>query len=165
MRICGNFQDASALGEISHSRDRLLHERERECQDQFDSGLRQNLYGDERDKNVHETVKRAQKLELIHKLAESRRDRRQWKTLCSHEESEPFEKVRASNPDDTHTQLDETFAAIQTSMHNIESRFDRSGKFKLPQIARQTQQAEQQLAKQQSRWNRPQNNIQTSCKA
>ena len=133
-----------SLGDIAFS-DKPLHERERESRDQFleglsDSRLRQKLYEDERERNFYETVERAQELELIQKLAESRRDRRPAKIHSSYEESEPLEKVRASYSDKT--RFDEQFAALQTSMNNIASRFDRLEATICQQSAEQTERLE-----------------------
>ena len=130
------------LGDIAFS-DQPLREREREMRDQFleglfDSRLQQKLYEDERDRNFYETLQRAQELEVIQKSAESRRDRKSDKMRYSRDEADPSELVRAGYSN--HHQLEENFAAIQTSMQNIASRFDRFENTLSQQSAQQLEQ-------------------------
>ena len=66
----------------------------------FDSRIQLNLYEDERDRDFGETLQRAQELEVIHKTHESKRERK-------------LDKLRK-----------EKFAALQTSLTNVASRFD-----------------------------------------
>ena len=120
-----------------------FREREREMRDQFieglfDSRIQTNLYEDERDRDFGETLQRAQELEIIHKTQESRKDRKFDKLRYSQNDLEYSDTVRAGNSNNN--QIEEKFAAIETSLTNVASRFDRFENSICQHISKQTEQ-------------------------
>ena len=89
----------------------------------FDSRIQLSLYEDERDRDFGETLRRAQELEIIHKTHESKRERKHDKLRYLHNESEDPDLIRAGYS--SNNQIAEKFAALQTSVTNVASRFDR----------------------------------------
>ena len=105
-----------------------LREREREMKDQFieglfDSRIQIELYEDERDHDFGETLLRAQELEIVHKTDKSKRERKLDKLRYSLDKFEDPEIVKAGYSNNN--QIEEKFAALQTSLTNVASRFDR----------------------------------------
>ena len=120
-----------------------FREREREMRDQFidglfDSRIQINLYEDERDRDFEETLQRAQELEIIHKTQESRKVLKFDKLRYSQNDLEYSDTVRAGNSNNN--QIEEKFAAIETSLTNVASRFDRSENSICQHISNQTEQ-------------------------
>ena len=120
-----------------------LRERERDMRDQFieglfDSRVQINLYEDERDRDFGETLQRAQELEIIHKTQESIKDRKFDKLRYSQNDLEYSDTVRAGYSNNN--QIEEKFAAIETSLTNVASRFDRFENSICQHISKQTEQ-------------------------
>ena len=84
----------------------------------FDSRIQLNLYEDERNRDFGETLQRAQELEVIHKTHESKRERKLDKLRYSHDEYEDPDLMRAGYS--SNNQIEEKFAALQTSLTNVE---------------------------------------------
>ena len=104
-----------------------LREREKDMRDQFieglfDSRIQTKLYEDERDRDFGETLQRAQELEIFHKTQESKRERKTDKLRYSYDDPESSDVVRAGYSNNN--RIEEKFAAIQTSLYNVASRFD-----------------------------------------
>ena len=97
-----------------------------------------NLYEDERDRDFGETLQRAQELEIIHKTQESRKDRKFDKLRYSQNDLEYSDTVRAGYSNNN--QIEEKFAAIETSLTNVASRFDRFENSICQHISKQTEQ-------------------------
>ena len=130
------------LAEIAFP-EKPLRERERDMRDQFieglfDSRVQINLYEDERDRDFGETLQRAQELEIIHKTQESRKDRKFDKLRYSQNDLEYSDTVRAGYSNNK--QIEEKFAAIETSLTNVASRFDRFENSICQHISKQTEQ-------------------------
>ena len=89
----------------------------------FDSRIQIELYEDERDHDFEETLLRAQELEIVHKTDKSKRERKLDKLRYSLDKFEDPEIVRAGYSNNN--QIEEKFAALQTSLTNVASRFDR----------------------------------------
>ena len=120
-----------------------LRERERVMRDQFiegllDSQIRTKLYEDERDRDFGETLQRAQELEIIHKTQESRKERKFDKLRHSQNELGYSDTVRAGYSNNN--QIDEKIAAIETSLTNVASRFDRFENSICQHISKHTEQ-------------------------
>ena len=131
-----------------------LRERERDMGDQFieglfDSRIQINLYEDERDRDFGETLQRAQELEIIHKTHESKRERKLEKLRYSYDEYEDPDLVRAGYSNNS--QIEEKFAAIQTSLTNVAKRFDRFENSICQQISKQTDQMTKHLEQSSSK--------------
>ena len=87
------------------------------------------MYQDETNRNFCEVLQRAQELELILKNArdvDQRRDNttRADRVRFSYDDWEQDNVVRASFPN-SHGQVEEKFAALQTSMSTVENRLDK----------------------------------------
>ena len=87
------------------------------------------MYGDETNGNFCEVLQRAQELELIQKNArdvDQRRDKttRADRVRFSYDDWEQDNVVRASFPN-SHGQVEEKFAALQTSMGTVVNRLDK----------------------------------------
>ena len=128
--------------------EKSLRERERDMRDQFiegrfDSRIQLNLHGDERDCDFGETLQRARELEIIHKTHESKRERELDKVRYSHDEYEDSDLIRAGYS--SNNQYEEKFAALQTSLTNVASRFDRFENSICQQISKQTDQMTKHL--------------------
>ena len=120
-----------------------FREREREMRDQFieglfDSRIQINFYEDERDRDFGETLQRAQELEIFHKTQESRKDRKFDKLRYSQNDLGYSDTVRAGYSNNN--QIDENFAAIETSLANVASRFDRFENSICQHISKHTEQ-------------------------
>ena len=109
----------------------------------FDSRIQINLYEDERDRDFGETLQRAQDFEIIHKTHESKRERKLDKLRYSYDEYEDPDLVRAGYSNNS--QIEEKFAAIQTSVTNVANRFDRFENSSCQQISKQTDQITKHL--------------------
>ena len=103
----------------------------------LDSRIQTKLYEDERDRDFGGTLQRAQELEIIHKTQESKRDRKLDKVRYSQEELEDFDIVRAGYSNNN--QIEEKFAALQTSLTNVVSRLDRFENSICQQISKQAE--------------------------
>ena len=124
-----------------------LRERERDMRDQFiegmvDSRIQTILFEDERDRDFGETVQRALELEIIHKTQESKRDRKFDKLRYSQDAFECSDVGRAGLS--RNNQSEEQFAAIQTSLTNVASRFDRFENSICQHNSKQTEQMSKQ---------------------
>ena len=114
---------------------------ERDMRDQFieglfDSRVQLNLFEDERDRDFEETLQRAQELEVIHsRTHESKKERKLDKIRYSHDEYEDPDLIRAGYS--SNNQIEEKFAALQTSQTNVASRFDRFENSICQQISKQ----------------------------
>ena len=105
--------------------EKTLQEKEKYLRNQilewiFESRLQQKLYVDETNRIFCDVLPQARQLELIQKNAgdvEQRRDKstRADRVRLSYDDWEHNSKVRASFPN-SHSQVDEKFAALQTSM-------------------------------------------------
>ena len=118
-------------------------ERERDMRDQFieghsDSRIQLNLYKDERDRDFGETLQRAQELEIFHKTHESKRDRKFDKLRYSDDEYEDPHLKKAGYS--SNNQIEEKFVALQISLTNVASGFDRFENSICQQISKQTDQ-------------------------
>ena len=87
------------------------------------------MYEDETNRNFCEVLQRAQELELIQKNlrdVDQRRDKttRAESVRFSHDDWEQDNVVRASFPN-SHGQVEEKFAALQTSMGKVANRLDK----------------------------------------
>ena len=127
------FRRVRYLGDLALS-EKTLEEKDKELHDQFleglfDSRLQQKLYEDETNRNFCEVLQRAHELELIQKNArdvDQRRDKttRSDRGRFSYDDWEQDNVVRASFPN-PHGQVEEKFAAVQTSMGTVANRLDK----------------------------------------
>ena len=127
------FRRVRYLGDLALS-EKTLEEKDKDLRDQFleglfDSKLQQKLFEDEANRNFCEVLQRAQELELIQKNAreaEQRRDKttRADRVRLSYDDREHDNVVRAGFIN-SQNQVDEKFAALQTSMGTVANRLDR----------------------------------------
>ena len=127
------FRRVRYLGDLALG-EKTLEEKDKDLRDQFleglfDSRLQQKLNEDETNRNLCEVFQRAEELELIQKNArdvEQRQDKttRADRVRFSHDDWEHDNVVRASFPN-SHGQIEETFAAPQTSMGTAANRLDK----------------------------------------
>ena len=127
------FRRVRYLGDLALC-EKTLEEKDKGLRDQFleglfDSRLQQKLYEDETNRNFCEVFQRAQELELIQKSArdvDQRRDKttRADRVRFSYDDWEQDSVVRASFPN-PHGQVEEKFAALQTSMGTVANRLDK----------------------------------------
>ena len=127
------FRRVRYLGDLALC-EKTLEEKDKDLRDQFleglfDSRLQQNLYEDETNRNFCEILQPAQELELIQKNAwdmDQRRDKtaRGDRVRFSYDDWEQDNVVRASSPN-SHGQVEEKFAALQTSMGTVANRVDK----------------------------------------
>ena len=94
-------------------------------------------------------MQRAQELEIIHKTHESKRERKLDKLRYSYDEYEDPDLVRAGYSNNS--QIEEKFAAIQTSLTNVANRFDRFENSICQQISKQTDQMTKHLEQSSSK--------------
>ena len=94
-------------------------------------------------------MQRAQELEIIHKTHESKREWKLDKLRYSHDEYEDPDIIRAGYS--SNNQIEEKFAALQTSLTNMASRFDRFENFICRQISKQTDQMTKNLEQSSSK--------------
>ena len=128
-----------------------LEEKDKDLRDQlleglFDSRLQQKLYENETNRVFCEVLQRAQELKLIQKNArdvDQRRDKttRADRVRFSYGDWEQDNVVRASFPN-SHGQVEEKFAALQTSMDTAANRL-----YKLDATVARQEDATQQLMK------------------
>ena len=121
------------LGDLALCK-KTLEEKDKDLRDQFleglfDSRLQQKLYEDERNRNCCEVLQRAEELELIQKnsrVVDQRRDKttRADRVRFSYDDWEQDNVVKASFPN-WHSQVEEKFAALQTSMSTVANRLDK----------------------------------------
>ena len=114
--------------------EKILEEKDKDLRDQFleglfDSTLQQKLYEDETNRKLCEILQRAQELELIEKNAkdvDQRWDKatRADRVRFSYDHWEQEKVVKASFPN-SHGQVEEKFAALQTSMGIVANRLDK----------------------------------------
>ena len=100
----------------------------------LDSRIQTKLYEDERDRDLQ----RAKELEIIHKTQESRKDRKFDKLRYSQNEFGYSDTVRAGYSNNN--QIDKKIAAIETSLTNVASRFDRFENSICQHISKHTEQ-------------------------
>ena len=111
--------------------EKTLEEKDKDLRDQFlegffDSRLQQKLYEGETNRNFCEVLHRAQELKLIQENArdvDQRRDKatRADRKRFSNDDWEQDNVVRATFPN-SHGQVEEKFAALQTSMGTVANR-------------------------------------------
>ena len=94
-------------------------------------------------------MQRAQELEIIHKTHESKRERKLDKLRYSYDEYEDPDLVRAGYS--SNNQIEEKFAALQTSLTNAASRFYRFENSICQQISKQTDQKTKNLEQSSSK--------------
>ena len=127
------FRRVRYLGDLALC-EKTLEEKDKCLRDQFLEGifvsrLQQKMYEDESNRNFCEVLQRAQEPELIQKNArhvDQRRDkttRADWLRV-SYDDWEQDIVVRASFPN-SHGQLEEKFAALQTSTGTVANRLDK----------------------------------------
>ena len=131
MKEC--FRLVRYLGDLALS-EKTLEEKDKDLRDQFleglfDSRLQQKLYEDETNGNFCEVLQRALQLELIQKNARNVDQRREKTTRTdrvrfSYDDWVQDNVVRASFPK-SHGQVEEKFAALQTSMGTVANRLDK----------------------------------------
>ena len=124
------FRRVRYLGELALC-EKTLEEKDKDLRDQFleglfDSRFQQKLYEDETNRNFCEVLQRAQELQLIQKNArdvDQRRDKatRADRVRFSYDDWEQDNVVRASFPN-SHGQVEEKFAALQTSTGTVANR-------------------------------------------
>ena len=127
------FRRVRYLGDLALC-EKTLEEKDKDLRDQFLEGifdlrLQQKLYEDETNRNFCEILQRAQKMELIQKNArdgDQRRDKttRAVRVRFSYDDWEQDNVVRASFPN-SHGQVKEKFAALQTPMGTVANRLDK----------------------------------------
>ena len=127
------FRRVRYLGDLAFC-EKTLEEKDKDLRDQFleglfDSRLQQKLFEDETNRNFCEVLQRTQELELIQKKArdvDQRRDKttRADRVRFSYDDWEQDSVVRASFPN-SHGPVEETFAALQTSMGTVANRLDK----------------------------------------
>ena len=124
------FRRVRSLGDLALC-EKTLEEKDKDRRDQFleglfDSRLQQKLYEDETNRNSSEVLQHAQELELIQKNArdvDQRRDKttRADQVRFSYDDWEQDNVVRASFPN-SHGEVEEKFAALQTSKGTVANR-------------------------------------------
>ena len=127
------FRRLRYLGDLALS-EKTLEEKDKDLRDQFleglfDSRLQQKLYEDETNRTFCEVLHRTQELELIQKNArdvDQRRDKttRADRVQFSNDDWEQDNVVRARFPN-SHGQVEEKFAALQTSKGTVANRLDK----------------------------------------
>ena len=144
------FRRVHYIGDLALC-EKTLGEKDKDLRDQFlegffDSRLQQKLYEDETNRNFCEVLQRAQELELIQINATNVDQQRDKTTRADrmrffYDDWEQDSVVRASFPK-SHGQVDEKFAAQQTSMGTVANRMD-----KLDATVARQEDATQQLMK------------------
>ena len=127
------FRRVRYLGDLALC-EKTLGEKDKDLRDQFleglfDSRLRQKLYKAETNRNFCEVLQRRKKLELIQKNArdvDQGRDKttRADRVRFSYDDWDQDNVVRAKFPN-SHGQVEEKFAALQTSMGTVANRLDK----------------------------------------
>ena len=127
------FRRVRYLGDLAPC-EKTSEEKDKDLSDQFleglfDSRLQQKLYEDETNRNFCEVLQHAQEREIMQKNARDV-DQRRHKTTRAHrvrfsyDDWEQDNVVRASFPN-SHGQVEEKFAALQTSMGTVANRLDK----------------------------------------